>query len=239
MVALACPPRRVTAVNANHWILLPGLDGSGRLFEGFLQHLPRERATVVAYPADATWGMDDYVAHVASAIPGDRPCILVAESFSGPIALRMLRRSSNIRGAVLVASFVTCPHPLLRLVPFRLAGFWRKAFLSSAMLRAACLGPDAPEALVASLKSIVDSLPTSVLQARLRLLRDLDESASLADAPVPLLLLHASNDKLVRAPAGPPGRLVQHAVVEGPHFLLQSRALECWRTIDSWRCGAI
>lgn len=236
MVAMGNQPARVRAMSAKHWILLPGLDGSGQLFEGILQHVPRDQATIVAYPADTTWGIDDYVAHAEAAVPDDMPCILIAESFSGPIALRLVQRNTRIRGAVLVASFVTCPHPLLRLVPLRFAGLWRKALRSNAMLRTFCLGWHASDALVASLKAIVEALPISILQTRLRLLRNLDESGSLARARVPLLLLEASNDKLVCAPVDGVGRLVQHAVVDGPHFLLQSRPEECWRTISAWEC---
>lgn len=103
------------------------------------------------------------------------------------------------------------------------------------MLRTFCLGWHASDALVASLKAIVEALPIRVLQARLRLLRNLDESGILAHAQAPLLLLEASNDKLVRAPMGG-GKLAQHAVIDGPHFLLQSCPQECWRTISVWEC---
>ena len=81
------PPAHVTPPR---WLLLPGLDGSGELFSSFLEHVPGLDAVVVRYPDEPTAELDDYARHAASAI-GDAPrCVVIAESFSGPVALRRL-----------------------------------------------------------------------------------------------------------------------------------------------------
>jgi pimeloyl-ACP methyl ester carboxylesterase len=70
-------------------ILLPGLDGTGDLFRPLLDVLPPGiDFLVVAYPADRPLTCDELLPILAEQIPPDRPLVLVAESFSGPLALR-------------------------------------------------------------------------------------------------------------------------------------------------------
>src|SRR5512146_1770531 len=96
------------------WILLPGLDGSGRLLRRFLACLGDVDAVVVRYPDDPAADLDAYAEHAVAAIGDARRCLVIAESFSGPIALRLQRLDPRVAAIVLVASFVRCPHPLLR-----------------------------------------------------------------------------------------------------------------------------
>ena len=71
-------------------VLLPGLNGTGDLFAPLLAKLPDSlSATVVRYPAAEPL---DYLGHEAiarAALPTDRPFVLLGESFSGPIAIRI------------------------------------------------------------------------------------------------------------------------------------------------------
>jgi predicted alpha/beta hydrolase family esterase len=85
------------------WILLPGLDGSGELFEWLVRCRPHDEMYVVRYPAHADWRIDDYVAHADATIGSDLPCVVIAESFSGPIALKLQRCNASIAGVVLVS----------------------------------------------------------------------------------------------------------------------------------------
>src|SRR5262245_41048704 len=69
-------------------VLLPGLDGTGKLFGPFVE---RAHATfdvkVVEYPADERLGYPELEALVGRGLPTSGPFFLVAESFSGPIAI--------------------------------------------------------------------------------------------------------------------------------------------------------
>ena len=72
-------------------VLMPGLDGSGALFAGLLRAAPQELSlSVLRYPDE---GRQDYPALQAYLAPElaarRRPYVLVAESFSGPLALRI------------------------------------------------------------------------------------------------------------------------------------------------------
>jgi pimeloyl-[acyl-carrier protein] methyl ester esterase len=73
-------------------ILLPGLDGTGRLFDPLLKELPADlRAEVISYPTDAILDYAALEQFVEAALPRRDPFIIVAESFSGPLAIRLHR----------------------------------------------------------------------------------------------------------------------------------------------------
>lgn len=91
-------------------VLLPGLDGTGRLFEWFLDALPSKlRPIVIPFPRDAA----DYAAletQAARSLPQGQPFVILAESFSGPLALRIAARGpANLVAVILVASFTSRP----------------------------------------------------------------------------------------------------------------------------------
>ncbi|GAA0725089.1 alpha/beta hydrolase [Dokdonella soli] len=218
------------------WVLLPGLDGSGELFCWFRTEIPGEHVVVVRYPKSADWQIDDYAAHVRSLLPRDRRCVLIAESFSGPIALRLSRQIASVVAIVLVASFVACPHPLLRMIPMKWARAMRGIGSSRVLLRLACLGWRSPRDRVDILLDIVRGLPVDVLRARLGILRGLDVRGDLRAMRVPALWLAAAQDRLV-IECGDAFRdctTVERRTIDGPHFLLQAAPAECWRAIDAW-----
>ena len=67
-------------------VLLPGMDGTGILFEPLLEALPQAwEAEVVQYPPDKALGYEALLDIVERAIPIDGPFVLVGESFSGGI----------------------------------------------------------------------------------------------------------------------------------------------------------
>lgn len=70
-------------------IVLPGLDGTGVLLEDFAAALSEHfDVQVIPYPADKPLRYPQLCAFVRERLPpGD--FILVAESFSGPVALRL------------------------------------------------------------------------------------------------------------------------------------------------------
>ena len=88
-------------------VLLPGMDGTGQLFAPFLAELPSSwRSQVVTYPTDSPLDYAELAPRVRAACPSTGEFLVVAESFSGPLAI--LLAASNppgLTGVVLVASF--------------------------------------------------------------------------------------------------------------------------------------
>ncbi|MEP7044169.1 MAG: alpha/beta hydrolase [Dokdonella sp.] len=220
------------------WVLLPGLDGSGCLFQWFLPYLSSQ-ASIVRYPAEPGWQIEDYAQYALAAIPPSQRCIVIAESFSSPIALRLLRQRPDIAGLVLVASFIRCPHPLLKYAPTRALGYLRRLLRSRALLRALCLGWSASGEKIDALQTVIDAISTPVLEARLTLLRELDAADDLHAAAVPVLFLNAARDRLVMARIEPPdrGECMRAVSIDAPHFLLQACPAAAWQAIESWQRG--
>ncbi|MET0090382.1 MAG: hypothetical protein ABW068_10250 [Candidatus Thiodiazotropha sp.] len=68
-------------------IMLPGLDGTGRLFKGFLQCYPGE-ARVVSLPMDGPQDHRALAQRISPRLP-EEDYVLLAESYSGLIAMHL------------------------------------------------------------------------------------------------------------------------------------------------------
>ena len=96
-------------------VLLPGLDGTGILFEPLARALGVDLdVRVVRYPSDPTLGYRELESLARAALPTDRPFVILGESFSGPIAIRLAADSPpGLVGLILVVTFARNPYPLL------------------------------------------------------------------------------------------------------------------------------
>lgn len=69
-------------------VLLPGLDGTGNLFAKFVSTVtPNLDARIVRYPTDRPLSYADLLSTVVDTIPREEPFVLLAESFSTPLAV--------------------------------------------------------------------------------------------------------------------------------------------------------
>jgi pimeloyl-ACP methyl ester carboxylesterase len=212
-------------------LLLPGLDGTGALFQQFLKLLPSNLPTQVCpLPAEG----DQRPTHLAASIAATGLCnedvIIIAESFSGRVAYELAQlHDHRIKGLILVSSFLTVPRLLLRLarwLPVRLFPWhWSPAWA----LRWFCVGPDASDELVQRLQQTIGSVATSTIADRIKVLSELD--APRENIPVPCLYLQPTDDRLVpKSHAEKIRKLCQNLKVEvipGPHFLLQANPEAC------------
>lgn len=225
-------------------ILLPGFDGSGRLFAPFLAETPLPfEPRVIALPSDAPRGYDELTARVVDQLPTDRPFALLAESFSGPLAIRFAsRRPRLLTHLVLVATFLRSPlQPWLA----RLAGLARPALFArpppAPAVRALLAGWDAPRSVVAAVRDAMAILSPPVAAARASAALSADEGAAFARITAPTLWVRASADYLLRSghvddarAFRPDARIV---LVEGPHMILQRRPRECLAAIGRFLAG--
>ena len=212
-------------------VLLPGLDGTGLLFRPLIAALPAGlRATVVSYPATHPLRLDELAALVSRKLPPEK-VILVAESFSGLVALTLLMGApARFRAVVFVGAFAEPPRPLLlKLAPLasRATGLMRSA--PAFLLRQFCLGRDATASDLKLLREALAEVAPDVLAQRLALIGT-RHSFGKAKFDVPAYYLRASQDRLVPASAADwfkqRFRHCEIEEVEGPHFLLQARPRE-------------
>lgn len=223
-----------------HLLLLPGMDGTGRLFEPILPFLPPSLvAVVLAYPPDRPYDFAELLPHVAAAIPDGQEFLILGESFSGPLALLLAaRQPPGLRGVILCASFARCPLPsfaqwfgvLIRPWWFRAVPTW--------LIRRALLGRFSTPRLARLVEGAIGGVQPAVLAARTRAILGVNVDAQLRACPVPILYLAATEDWLVSRRSLAHIRRVQPrvetVVLAGPHLLLQVAAEEAARAIQAF-----
>jgi pimeloyl-ACP methyl ester carboxylesterase len=142
-------------------LLLPGMDGTGKLFAKFCRALPASiRPVIASYGELAT-----YEAILETIAIPDAPFAIVAESFAGPLALRLAQRAPvPPRAVVLVASFVCSPRAFPRWLASLLPGLFAIP-PPPALLRRWMLGEDASTEDVAELRDVLASVrPAAALR---------------------------------------------------------------------------
>ena len=92
-------------------VLLPGLDGTGRLFDDFIAALgPDVDAIIASYPTDQALGYAKLEPIARSFLPADRPFFLLAESFSGPLGVAIAAAPPpGLMGLILAAPSCAAP----------------------------------------------------------------------------------------------------------------------------------
>lgn len=212
-------------------LLLPGLDGTGELFEQFLRLLPTTLTSCVCpLPMQGDQDPKSLAKFLAENYLLTDDVLIIAESFSGPVAYELVQHhGGKIKGVVLVSSFLTVPHVLLRLarwLPLRLFPWhWTPSWA----LRWFCVGSDASENLVRQIQHAIASVPSSTIAERVKVLSRLRAPSEKSD--IPCLYLQPTNDRLVpKWHAGKLGSLCNDLNVKeipGPHFLLQANPEGC------------
>jgi len=236
----------MTAGARTRAILLPGIDGSGRLFGPLLAAGPRRIAPeTISFPPDQPLGYDALLDRVRAALPRGR-FLLVAESFSGPLAIRLAaERPRGLAGLVLAATFLHRPlhpllHPIRGLVGARLFG----VAMPAALVRHFMAGPDAPDALVREVQAAVGATTPEVMALRAMEALRADVRAELGRVDAPILVLSPTHDRLIRADVGdeilslrPDADVVQ---LDAPHMILQRAPHACLANMEELaaRAGA-
>jgi pimeloyl-[acyl-carrier protein] methyl ester esterase len=212
-------------------LILPGLHGTDGLYSDFLRALPRWiQPATINYPPNGIFTYDEAFEHTLARLPAGRFAIL-AESFSGPVALSIARSlPDRVIAVVLVVTFVTNPmRPLLR---------WARLFAYTHFVRMAPVGAVAtllinghtPRHAYDLVVNEIEALAPSVIAARLRAAIDCDVRADLAACRAPVLYLKARNDCIVS------GRTlrtmkailpwIESRELDGPHAFLLMRPTE-------------
>ena len=208
-------------------VLLPGMDGTGILFEPLIRALPNGISPVVrSYPGDVPLSYEELLPFVQSALPTSEAFILLAESFSGPLALRIAATNPpRLKGVILCASFISNPTRfpkwLRRMIRPFVFGRW-PAWLGTRALLAGYSKPAVFELVQRAHKFVTPG----VLSARARDILAVDAADALSTCRVPILYLAGSRDFIV--PKRNHGRIkrihpaVKVIILRAPHLVLQN-----------------
>ena len=181
--------------------------------------------------------MLDYSSHLDFArrhLPNDGPFLLLGESFSSPVAVRLAAEAPpGLAGVVLCNTFVrSTSWSDFRHLPWE--RFFDRPVPKYVFYRKLAGMKTTPE-LVATVREATRKVDPAVSAARLRETLTVDARDAFARVEVPILYLRGTRDRLV------PGRCLRTvlavkpettvAKINAPHMLLQIAPDEAWEAI--------
>ncbi len=222
-------------------ILLPGMDGTGRLFADLLESLPTTfSAEIIRYPVDHCLSYAELTDILQDTVRSAGPFVLIAESFSTPLAIRFAAtKPENLKGVILCAGFVSSPvRGLLRQVCFWAMPFIFRFGLPQFAAKYFLVGTDAPQSLLAAVMITISSVQPRVLSARLQEVLTCDVRTELIQVTAPILYLQAMQDFLVHADCLDDIKEIKPEVkvasIAGPHLLFQRQPQQTAAVVTSF-----
>ncbi len=221
--------------------LLPGMDGTGSLFEPFVRELPSWLVpTVIDYPTNVVLDSDALLDHVKAQFPQhEEPFAVVAESFSGPVAIRFAAKNPpGLTALILAASFIRSPVSQWLSI---IAGAATPIFalpLPPTVIRRVLAGSDASDELVKQVGAAIASVEPRVMAERARQILKCDVTAEAARTHVPMLYVMGARDRLVRPRSEHALRAVRPdlttMVFDSPHLVLQRKGAEAAGAVEKF-----
>ena len=223
----------------HHLIFLPGLHGTAELFEDLIDHLNlldlNFRSTLISYPTDLDQSYQALFRWLCSHIAldqqnSDAKTVIIAESFSTPLALKLADKfPQQISAVVIAGGFCASPaNPGFAILPLR------PLFMLSpprSVVRQLLTGPKSSSKLVDKVRSVAKQVPSNLLTQRIRSVLTLEEEQTPILPNTPVLLLQAQHDAII--PWDTQNQLEQHLPhaqshwLDSPHLLLQVHPKTC------------
>lgn len=208
--------------------MLPGLDGTGDLFEALARSLSDAIEPIICvYPQNPALGYSDLVSIAESFLPSGSPYVLLGESFSGPISVEIASmRPEGLKGLILVNTFLSNPRPLLG----KLISIAPDIFICKPprfLLKIVTSASENGENTVDSLQEVLTRLPPSLVRARLKCVVEVDVNHLVSEISAPIQIIKSTQDWAV--PANSMSLLlkaklnVSEQELVGNHFILQCR----------------
>jgi len=209
-------------------VLLPGLDGTGKLFAPLIEALPNSiDIQVITYPLNKEQSYHELIEYVKQNLPRE-DFVLLAESFSGPIAYQVaLSKPNQLKSLILVATFLENPRPfLLKFIPScKVLALPIPNILSKIFF----LGFSVKIKVIELFNESIKTVSPSVIQYRLKEIRQLKPSKQ--KIKLKTTYIQASNDKLILSKSLKDWQKVCDDIdvftVKGEHFILQAKPIKC------------
>jgi pimeloyl-ACP methyl ester carboxylesterase len=214
------------------------MNGTDHLWAPLLRELPASiEPVIVSYSPDEPLG---YAALEKRVKLPHEPFVLLGESFSGPLAVRIAaRRPEHLKGLILVVTFLTNPWPA---VPLWLEPFVHPALFRGRppefLMRRSVIDEQSSDEVVRLLHAAVAAVKPAVWAARIKAIGLVDVRKDFEKIAVPVLYLRAKRDRVV----GP--RMLKElreirpesetVAIDGPHQILQTRPREAAAAIAAF-----
>jgi pimeloyl-ACP methyl ester carboxylesterase len=217
------------------------MDGTGRLFADFIGATgSRFDTRIVRYPQDEQLSYAEVEEFARSATDGSEPFVIVAESFSTPIAIRWAASAPmNLKGLVLCAGFVSSPlRGLKRLAVLAVGPILFRWKPPNFVLRWLLVGRGADPSLLRAVRVALADVGPKVLAARLRIVLNCDERMELQRLNLPILFIRPTQDRLLPASAyeqiraANPGFEMRE--IDSAHLVLQANPRQCAELISKF-----
>jgi surfactin synthase thioesterase subunit len=217
-------------------VLLPGLDGTGFLFEEFIANCQYE-CLIIQLPEDGEQNHIDLAKRIINQLP-DEDYVLLAESYSGGLMPYLIQNvTRKPEAVVLVASFLHAPRPLV--ISF-LCQIPLKALMSfpsaKSIIKFMCM-KGATNEQFNQFWNLLNKLDFLLMKRRLIAIKEMIYPADKV-IDIPTLGIIAKHDKLV--PRYISNKLINIfsrltiETMDGPHFVLQVKAKEAVGVIHNF-----
>lgn len=220
-------------------ILLPGMDGTGTLFDNFIESLENEFIIkTVRYPSTVELDYNELASLVIQNLPERGNFVILGESFSGPVAISLAAtKHPRLIGLILCCTFACNPRPLLsffqRIIDY-IPLHSMPTFFLSFLLHGKC----STYSLRRSLSMALSQVSESVLRSRLKSILSVNEKAKINTINIPVLILRGQRDWVVPKSACTHfSACMPHSKVvsfNSPHLLLQTFPAESARVVGSF-----
>lgn len=216
-------------------VLLPGLDGTGLLFEPLIEALPQHlEKLIISYPTDQKLNYQALYEYVSDRLPKE-DYILVGESFSGYIAYQVaLSKPEYLKSIVFIASFISSPRPfllsLLRYLPTKLL---LSLPIPTFIIKMFLLDSSATKETIQLLKQTIQKVPVDLIIFRLDEINKIP--AQINSSLIPATYIQANKDRLVPKKSFEAINLhfpnIIRNTIDAPHFCLQANPKACAKII--------
>lgn len=229
-------------------VLVPGMDGTGRLFYRQLPLLARSHRVATYALRDSATEMDTLVADLDRIIedvePAAKKAIVIGESFGGALAMSLaLARPERVAALVILNSFpYFVPHLHLRLAMLGLGALpWGAMRLVRRLTASRMHSAHTQREEIGRFMELMADTTKQGYVNRLRVLQRYDIRERLAELRPPTLFVAAEQDHLVPAiaqarfmAARVPGAAV-HVLPGHGHVCLIAPGVDLCLILDDWR----
>lgn len=217
-------------------ILLPGLDGTGELFNPLIEYLPNSfDIKVIQYNPQKQQDYSELLEYVLFQLPQEN-FILIAESFSGVIAYQIaLKKLQYLQTIIFVATFLENPRKkLLKIINFLPLNLIFSVSIPTFIIKQCLLGTKINKQSIELFNQTLKKVNPNILAFRV------NEIATLLPPPnqhlnLKVAYIQATNDVYVTQNAYSKFQELFKNItlyrVNGSHLILQSNPKDCAKVI--------